>query len=271
MRVGIIIPAHNVQNTLSTVVDRSSSYASCIVIINDGSTDATQKVAQDLAVRNSKVMILTNETNIGKSETIKRGLAELVGNEEVNCILQIDADMEHDPDDIPTLFSSMNANDMVIGNRYSDVHMDPHRNNIHFLSSLLVHKLTSYALNDPFCGFRLYTKAMGRCFARYLSASGYSLELEQIILAKAVDARITETNISSKPKSLEESNIKELADILRVSEKYLPILPVVEIDRTLIREAVMFIEKREDFSIQLEGKRYCFVFHSNQFTIKSLE
>lgn len=115
-QVSAIIPALNEQDTLGEVVERllALPLAVEVIVVNDGSTDATASVLSSFG---SRITVLTNEKPGGKGMAIRQALPHATGE---TAIIQ-DADLEYFPEDIPALVQPIlegKAN-VVYGTRFS--------------------------------------------------------------------------------------------------------------------------------------------------------
>ena len=120
-KVSIIKACFNEENTIEKILEKvlketlNFSYLNFeIIVINDASTDATQKILEKYA--NKKFKFLINERNFGKGYSLKRGIKEANG----DIILFQDADLEYDPSDYKKLLKPIldgNA-DVVFGSRF---------------------------------------------------------------------------------------------------------------------------------------------------------
>jgi glycosyltransferase involved in cell wall biosynthesis len=120
-KISIIIPCFNEENTIEKIINKvleetlNFSYLNFeIIVINDASTDATQKILEKY--ENKKFKFLINKKNFGKGYSLKRGINEANG----DIILFQDADLEYDPSDYKKLLKPIldgNA-DVVFGSRF---------------------------------------------------------------------------------------------------------------------------------------------------------
>lgn len=97
MLVSIVTPAYNCENYLrqtvaSVIAQRFSQWE--LIIVDDCSTDATFRVAQQLALEEPRIRVFRNEVNRGVSETRNRGIREAKG----DCIALLDGDDLWEPD-----------------------------------------------------------------------------------------------------------------------------------------------------------------------------
>jgi len=118
--VSIVIPAWNEEKTLEKVIHtiqdlNFGSLPKEIICIDDGSTDKTPQILTKISRRGS-IKVITNKNNLGKSQSVKKGVLRSKG----DIVLIQDADLETDPDDlIPMVKLITNGQcDVVFGNRY---------------------------------------------------------------------------------------------------------------------------------------------------------
>ena len=107
-----IIPAYNEEVALGSIILRTLQYVDEVIIVNDGSDDKTADVA-----RLAGAQIINHATNMGKGEALKSGFSA-VGDADV--VVTIDADGQHNPDEIPSLIKPIleEGADLVNGSRY---------------------------------------------------------------------------------------------------------------------------------------------------------
>lgn len=115
-QVSAIIPALNEQDTLGEVIERllALPLAVEIIVVNDGSTDATASVLSSFG---SRIVVLTNGKPGGKGMAIRQALPHATG----EAVIIQDADLEYFPEDIPALVLPIlegKAN-VVYGTRFS--------------------------------------------------------------------------------------------------------------------------------------------------------
>jgi len=116
--ISIIIPVFNEEKTIKTIVDRviksnTLGIKKEIIIIDDGSTDGTKLLIDNLKSKNTTV--LTHKHNLGKGAAIRTGLKNANG----NILIIQDADLEYHPKEYPKLlkpFITQNAH-VVYGSR----------------------------------------------------------------------------------------------------------------------------------------------------------
>lgn len=129
MKLSIIVPVYNEENTITEVisklVDISIPCTKEIIIVDDGSTDATRNQLSKIKFQNSKINVILHKYNRGKGAAIQTGIKSASG----DFVLIQDADLEYNPMEInkllkPILNRSKNKKDSinlaVYGSRFSD-------------------------------------------------------------------------------------------------------------------------------------------------------
>jgi glycosyltransferase involved in cell wall biosynthesis len=112
----VLVPALNEQDTIGEVIERllALPISSQIVVIDDGSSDATPEI---LARYADRVTVLRNERPTGKGSAIRKGLTHARG----RAVVIQDADLEYQPEELPLLVSPLLAGeaDVVYGTRFA--------------------------------------------------------------------------------------------------------------------------------------------------------
>ena len=115
--LSIVVPVYNEKDTLKAAVDAiaNTPYKKEIIVVDDGSTDGTREIIQNL--KHADVKNVFQERNYGKGRAIQVGLAEATG----EIILIQDADLEYDPIEYPVLLAPILAGkaDVVYGSRFA--------------------------------------------------------------------------------------------------------------------------------------------------------
>jgi glycosyltransferase involved in cell wall biosynthesis len=152
-KVVAVIPALNEERTIENMINKTSKYVDHVIVVDDASSDNTAKLA-----RNTGALVLKLHKRKKVGGVVKAGL-EYARNQRPNIIVTIDADGQHDPDDIPALIYpiTMGEADWVMGSRFlrkgSTYHSVINRLGITFFSQIITF-LTGQKITDPTCGFR---------------------------------------------------------------------------------------------------------------------
>jgi glycosyltransferase involved in cell wall biosynthesis len=156
--ISIIIPACDEQENLATLVGEIDQVAAAkaldveILIIDDGSRDATWSVIRTLAAGNTHVRGIRFRRNFGKAAALSAGARIARG----QIIMTMDADLQDDPSEIPAFLAALDKGaDVVSG--WKRVRYDPwHKVWPSWVFNAMVSWLTGVHLHDHNCGFKCY-------------------------------------------------------------------------------------------------------------------
>jgi len=120
--LSFIIPAYNESATIETItrkvmgLELPKGFGKEIIIINDCSGDNTLEIINKIASENKIVKVLDNAANLGKSQTVRKGILESTG----DYVVVQDADLEYEPADIVFLLENLLKHDcdVAYGNRF---------------------------------------------------------------------------------------------------------------------------------------------------------
>ena len=130
-KLSVLIPAYNEEKTITQVLDKISGVSLPeemnieMVVVNDASTDNTERVVQEYMAhhKDADIRLFSQGRNMGKGAAIHRGIKESKG----DFILVQDADLEYDPNEYARLLKPIldGVADVVYGSRFKG--SDPHR------------------------------------------------------------------------------------------------------------------------------------------------
>jgi glycosyltransferase involved in cell wall biosynthesis len=191
-KTAVLIPAYNAAASLRGVIDGIKGYVSSIVVVDDGSTDATAAIASAAGVS-----VLRHHTNRGKGVALRTGFWFLL-HQGYEAIITMDADGQHDPSFIPLFIgaSEKGKGDIVIGSRAREFHdMSWLRRFWNRLGVKAVSKMIGTRLTDTQSGYRLIKAEVLRGLP--LLAAGYEIELELLIKACKRGHRVVEIPVTT--------------------------------------------------------------------------
>ncbi|MBM4394596.1 MAG: glycosyltransferase family 2 protein [Deltaproteobacteria bacterium] len=172
----VIVPAHNEAGTIGDVVRGASAHPVDVLVVDDGSTDDTAARA-----RAAGAEVLSLHPNRGKGEALRAGFG-VASNRAYARVVTLDADMEHDPAEIPRFLAALDAGlDVVAGER------EVYRSGGRRLSNRFAtfwYRQVDPRITDTICGFRGFrTEVLAR-----LAPPDRGFEFEQVLLLEAVAA-----------------------------------------------------------------------------------
>jgi glycosyltransferase involved in cell wall biosynthesis len=165
--ISIVLPAKNESEALQTLLPRlrTAQPGAEILVIDDGSTDATIKVCADAGVRS-----VMQRYSMGNGAAVKRGAREARG----DILVFMDADGQHDPADIVRLLGRLEEGyDMVVGARDWSGQAGVGRGVANTIYNWLASRMTGFAVLDLTSGFRAVRADKFREFL-HLLPNGFS-------------------------------------------------------------------------------------------------
>ena len=150
-----IIPAYNEEKTIAEVLQKASGFVSAIIVVNDGSNDATANIAQT-----NGAIVISHAINRGLGAALGTGFeAAKIFNADV--ALTLDDDGQHDPNEICRLVAAIeNGADVVIGSRMmmGSAGMPFHRKIAQVIGNLVTFVLFGARVTDSQSGFRAFNR-----------------------------------------------------------------------------------------------------------------
>ena len=178
MRTCVIIPAYNVEKTLPRVIKNAQKYVEKVIVIDDGSTDATFIKAKE-----SGAEVLRHSKNEGKGKALCTGLEHTL-KKGFEQIILMDGDGQHDPNEIPRFLKAAEEPraDIIVGSRMENVKDMPRdRLTVNRIGSFLTSLLARQRIPDSQSGYRLVkSKVLKRIT---LTSQRYDVESEMLIKA----------------------------------------------------------------------------------------
>ncbi len=177
-RVCILIPAYNAQDTLSDVLREVLSLHIDTVVVNDGSSDQTRRVARESGAR-----VLEHPFNLGKGAALRTGFRYIL-DKGYGTVITLDADGQHDPSEIPLLLEAFERvkPDILIGSRAKEFDRMPFlRRFWNRLGVRAVARLCHADITDSQSGFRVIRTEVLKGIE--LTTLRFEAELELLIKA----------------------------------------------------------------------------------------
>jgi glycosyltransferase involved in cell wall biosynthesis len=156
-RPAVVIPAYNEASTIADIARRAGHYTDLVIVVNDGSADATARELDSLPVT-----LLNNPANLGKGKSLLRG-ARLALEQGATAIITLDGDGQHRPEDIPLLLEKAAANPdtIIIAARLHNRRCAPPlRRFANGFADFWISWAAGYRIRDSQSGFRLYPAAI---------------------------------------------------------------------------------------------------------------
>lgn len=240
----VVIPAFNAADTIEEVLKGVVDLGYPVVVVNDGSVDATAKKVHALP----QVELLEHGENRGKGEALKTGFSYAL-TEGATCILTMDADGQHAVADVPSLLTKFDELEgsgaanwgIIIGSRFhSKEDIPSYRYYPNRVGKSIIGWVVGQEMRDTQSGFRLYNTAMLRKIT--LSSTRFETETEVIIKAAHVGFTIHFAPISVfyPEDESEKTNFRPIIDTYRISILVLPYI-LAKFFRQLYRRFSRFV------------------------------
>lgn len=199
MHTLVVVPTYNERITLPMLVDAMPQHVD-VLVVDDNSPDGTGTVADQLVAAIPRVHVLHRACKSGLGSAYREGFAWGLARG-YDAIGEIDADLSHDPRDVPRLVAALDRCDLAIGSRYvpgGAVHAWPaHRLLLSRGGNAYVRALTGLPLADATAGFRVYRRAvLERIDLGEVHAEGYAFQLDMALRAWRLGFRIVEIPIT---------------------------------------------------------------------------
>ena len=213
MELSIVIPVYNEEENVEPLIQEINAAVRPlgkpyeIVVVDDGSHDATFSVLARLHLRDSCLRVVRLKRNFGQTAAIAAGLAYADG----DVVILMDGDAQNDPQDIPALLAELKrGNDLVCGWRSNRRDAFLNRR----LPSMIANHLVSWATQVKLHDYGCTLKAMRRDVAKNLKLYG---EMHRFIPAIAYErgARVAEIKVNHRPRMRGDSKYG-IARTLRV-------------------------------------------------------
>ena len=218
MKISIIIPCFNEEKTISKVIDKILNLSEIdkeIIIINDGSTDNTKNILDDLKKKSQIIKTYDHDKNQGKGAALKTGFSKSSG----DIILVQDADLEYDPNDYQKLLQPFYKTDaqIVYGSRFMGGDYVRLHYYWHFIANKLLTAMTNIFTNlnmtDMETGYKVFKKD---CLQNIqLEERGFGVEPELTIKLAKKKYIFYEVPISYSGRSYQEGKKITIKDAFR--------------------------------------------------------
>jgi glycosyltransferase involved in cell wall biosynthesis len=212
------IPCYNEEKTLSqTVSDIPRKIDGIdeikILVIDDGSTDRTVEVAEEIGVD----YIIKNTHNIGLARTFHEGLVACLSFG-ADIVVNTDGDNQYKGQDIPKLIAPIlkGEAEIVVGDRETDKipHFSPLKKRLQKIGSVVVRMLSETDVRDPVSGFRAFSREAAM---KMNVLSPFSYTIETVIQAGKKHITIKSVPIGTNPKTRESRLFKSIPKFLERS------------------------------------------------------
>jgi glycosyltransferase involved in cell wall biosynthesis len=215
--LSVIVPMHNEQMTIAEILERVSRFSLTgieVILVDDGSTDESVRIAERFLDRMS-LTIIRHPMRRGKGAAVRTALQEVTG----DYVLIQDADLEYNPEDWPSLLEPVFSGeaDIVFGSRFRGGQPVRVLYFWHNLGNRILTGLSNFFTNlnltDMEACYKLFPTNTLRSLT--LKEDGFGFEPEVTARVSRLSVRIFEVGISYRGRSYEEGKKIRWSDGLR--------------------------------------------------------
>jgi glycosyltransferase involved in cell wall biosynthesis len=220
-----VIPAYNEERFIGSVVLKTRQYADAVIVVDDGSQDATGKIAEAAGA-----VVVQHQQNQGKGSALNTGFCR-ARELDPDVVVTLDADGQHLPEELTRVAAPVLKGhaDIVVGSRYLEKRSQVplHRIWGHLVFNFMNNQASGIPLTDSQSGFRAFSP-LALCAISFHS-DGFSVESEMQFLAHEHSLRVAEIPITihyhDKPKRpVIVHGLMVLNGVLRLVGQHRPLL-----------------------------------------------
>ncbi len=213
MKILAISPTYNEKKNISELINRISQLPLEVdlLIVDDNSPDGTADIVKDIMIQNKNTHILEREKKLGLGTAYCEGFQWAL-DRGYDLIVQIDADLSHNPDDILRMIEMSKSSDLVIGSRYiggvNVINWPMRRLLLSYFANLYAKILIGLPIHDSTGGFKCFKiTTLKDIDLDKVSSEGYSFQIEMNFLAWVKGFKIQEIPIVFTDRTVGESKM----------------------------------------------------------------
>lgn len=210
-----VVPCYNAGARVRAVVERLCGMLRHVVVVDDGSTDGCVD-----GLSNSGARVIRLTPNRGKGHALLAGFAAALEIPEMRAVCVLDADGQHDPNELPGLYRAFveREADLVIGARVFERASVPWRSRFgNRVSAAMMRVLLGPGITDTQCGYRVLSRRFAEAVVRDVPGGRYETEMRMVVKAIRDDYRLVSAPIRTIYESGNPtSHFRKVRDSVRV-------------------------------------------------------
>ena len=201
MKIAIVIPTYNEKNNIGELIENifSIKLDFDLFIVDDNSPDGTGELVEEFSKNNSRIHLITKQKKEGIGPAYLYGFTQVI-NQNYEYIIQMDADMSHNPKDIPQMIKKTKNCDVVIGSRYSNgisvINWPLKRLMLSCFANFFARILSGVPIKDSTGGFKCFkAEVLQEIDFNKIKSNGYFFQIEMNYFSYKLGYKICEIPI----------------------------------------------------------------------------
>jgi len=201
MEVAVVVPTYNERQNINELINGIFTYCPLahIFFVDDNSPDRTWELLQTMAAKDTRLHVICRKKKDGIGSAYRCGFSEALKNNPV-YVIQMDADLSHDPAVIPKLLGAAADADVVLGSRYvngvSVINWPIQRVLLSYFANMYARVITGMKIKDITGGFKCFrSTVLNSINLSNMRSDGYYFQIEMNAIAVKLKYRIKEIPI----------------------------------------------------------------------------
>ncbi len=203
-QLSIVIPAYNEGARIELTLDRvmacveKQGWDAEVLVVDDGSTDATPKIVHAWMERYPQLHLIQNEGNRGKGYSVRNGLLQAAG----EVVMFTDADLSAPMEEAELLLAAIaDGADVAIGSRWMDktrqtIHQPLYRKFFGRCFNWVTRVVMGLPFKDTQCGFKAFTRPVAQVIFRLQRIERWGFDPEILFIARKLGYDIREVPVT---------------------------------------------------------------------------
>jgi dolichol-phosphate mannosyltransferase len=225
--VCVVIPTLNEAGTIGAIIESlerlRALYHVRIIVVDDWSTDGTVKIVRESSEKHGNLTLIERGRRLGLGTAIRDGLRAALDQEPApDFVATMDADLSHDPGELPSLVEACEGGSLVVGSRYVEGGgvrgWGLYRRAMSLGANIFARVFTDVPSKDCTSGFRCYGVDLVREVLPNLGSVGFEIQVEVLSEAAHRGFKIVEVPITFRERAGGKSKLG-LREILRFTRR----------------------------------------------------
>lgn len=198
----VIVPTYNERESITEVANRLFAASSSVdlLVVDDNSPDGTAEVVRALAASDGRIHLLERNNKTGLGDAYVAGFRWALARD-YDVAVEMDADLSHDPGQVPALVAALTDADLAIGSRYVPggqvVNWGRFRRALSRFGNIYAGFWLRFGVKDSTSGFRAFrTSALRLQDLSTVSSHGYAFQIEMTRRVHGAGGRVVEVPIT---------------------------------------------------------------------------